>query len=76
MSYDFTIDDALKNGFDSGLLYALRYHDSVCRLTDLDISKLAEHLESMKPWRTCGEWETLIHKNITRWRRMEDTDEC
>lgn len=68
MSYDVSIMDALKDGFDSGLLYALRYHDSVCRVTDLDISKLASHLGALKPWRTKEEWETFIHKHISRWR--------
>ena len=62
MNPDYTINDAFHDGFECGLLYILRYAEEQEKLAmgiD-DISQLARHLETMKPWRTTSDWESLI----------------
>lgn len=68
MTPDYTINDAYHDGFESGLLYALRYFESQMPLDDKDVLKLASHLEYMKPWKSGEDWEILINKNVARWR--------
>lgn len=67
---DYTINDAHKDGFDSGLLYALRYYHEVegRHMTDREIARLARHLESHKSSRDSDEWVDLINRNQARWR--------
>lgn len=62
MQPDYTINDACHDGFECGLIYILRYcrENGIRDLVDLDKAKLAEHLESKKPWRTAEEWADLI----------------
>ena len=64
MQQDFTINDAFHNGFECGLSYALKYAEEVSkqRISDGDISRLAGHLESKKPWRSGEEWFNLLNK--------------
>lgn len=67
---DYTINDAHRDGFDSGVLYALRYFEEKtgCRLTDLDVVCLSEHLALRRPDRSSEGWAELIHRNLSRYR--------
>ena len=70
MHNDYTINDAHKDGFECGVLYVLRYFHEVekRRLTDRQIAKLAEHLESHRFDKDFGEWTELIYRNRARWK--------
>lgn len=65
---DYTINDAFKDGFESGLLYVIRYFMDSRPLSDQEILRLANHLELKKPWKTDEEWLEMIHVNIERWK--------
>lgn len=59
---DYTINDAVKDGFECGILYMLRYINE-CTNIDIpkdDISYLADHLAKKKPWKTRDEWAALL----------------
>ena len=62
MQPDYTINDAYHDGFECGLIYILRYcrENGINELTNLDEVRLAEHLESKKPWRSADEWADII----------------
>lgn len=70
MQQDYTINDALHDGFESGLLYVLRYVEDVIgyHFSDTDVARLASHLEARKSWKSDEDWEVLIHKNIGRFK--------
>ena len=61
MTNDYTINDAFHDGFECGLLYALRYSEEILkhRMNPEDLSRMASHLELKKPWRSEEEWQTL-----------------
>lgn len=66
MTDNYTINDAFHDGFECGLLYALRYAETVgdIHMTTDDASRLAEHLGAFKSWRTEEEWHTFVLGNI------------
>ena len=66
MQQDYTINDAYKDGFECGLLYVIRHSCDIMghNIADEDISKLANHLGSMKPWKTEEEWLSLIRNYV------------
>ena len=68
MQQDYTINDAHRDGFECGLLYALRYlvEEELTELDTDNIAHLARHLESMKCWKSAEEWEELILNNISK----------
>lgn len=70
MNSDYTINDAFHDGFESGIGYVLRYVECVVgyHFNETDVEKLASHLEGNKAWKSTDEWETLIHKNIARFK--------
>lgn len=65
---NYTVNDAFHDGFECGLLYALRYAEEVLnqRMDINVVAQLANHLESMKPWKSNEEWNTLILSNIIK----------
>lgn len=71
MQQDYTINDAFKEGFESGLVYILRYNAETngVTLTDRDIVVLGEHLWNHKPWRDSAAWAEFIHKNVRKHAR-------
>jgi hypothetical protein len=68
-TYDFTVGDALRTGFENGVIYMLRCSGGVVdyELTDDDISQLVQHLAIHKPWKTEEEWRELIEQTLARW---------
>lgn len=70
MNPDYTINDAHKDGFDSGLLYALRYFELVTEhhFTDTEVTSLSEHLAFRRPDRSSEQLAMMIHNNLDRWR--------
>lgn len=71
MKPDYTIDDAHRYGFESGLLYILRYElEELWRWpSDEELTALAEHLAEKKPWKGRDEWEWFIRGSLERWAR-------
>ena len=71
MKPDYTIDDAHRYGFESGLLYILRYSFENCQRwpTDEEFAAIAEHLAEKKPWKGRDEWEWFIRGNLERYSR-------
>lgn len=68
MQRDYTINDAFQEGFESGVVYILRYNaeKNGVTLTDIDVVVLGEHLRSYKPWRDSEQWADFIHKNVRK----------
>ena len=52
----------LHKGFESGLLYILRYAEEEYSqlLNDDDIMRLSCHLAEKKPWKTEAEWKEFL----------------
>lgn len=71
MQQDYTINDAFQEGFESGVVYILRYNaeKNGVTLTDRDVVVLGEHLRSYKPWRDSEQWADFIHKNVRKHTR-------
>lgn len=59
---DYTINDAFKDGFECGLLYILRYAETEaqCHISNEDLVRLSEHLETKKSWKSRDEWCKLL----------------
>lgn len=68
MQPNYTINDAYHDGFECGLIYALRYFEETSnhRMDITEIDRLTNHLESMKPWKSEDEWKSLILRNIIK----------
>lgn len=68
MTPDYTINDAFHDGFECGLLYALRYAKDATgqHISEEDLDKLAVHLDSKKCWKAYEEWRCWLNQNISR----------
>ena len=67
MTPDYNFAAFIHEGFECGLVYALRYleEEGMVQLSTDDIAQLAFHLESKKPWMSSNEWNELILNTIS-----------
>lgn len=66
MQNEYSVNSAMQEGFECGVLYALRYYEeSVKRNLSCDsAAAFANHLSHYKRWKTKDEWETFLLKTL------------
>lgn len=74
MTYDYTIDDAWKDGFEVCLARIMRYIPQY-KFTEEDLRELADYIETTYTWRTRDDWYSMLRNSYIR-MTPEMYEEC
>ena len=65
MTQDYTINDAWKDGFESGLIKIMRYIPQH-KFKDEELRTLANYIATTAPWKTRDEWYDILRNSYVR----------
>ena len=74
MTQDYTINDARKDGFESGLIKIMSYIPQY-KFKEEELRSLANCIEATAPWKTRDEWYDILRNSYVRITR-EMYEEC